>query len=185
MSLPTLESLFTLPSPSGYEYIIGITTELSIIQIHAPTGSDLTIRSFDKLPLPHLPKLILPVDPMAWRLTHAWAEHDVLLSVSEHGELAFWVPEATGESKWRCTATVKTGRMGFKKARCSSMKKTALGEQVYRCSRSHLTYLSSVVGGSDGDELTIWDSTESEFASGLEYIGIHRYATLPFTLTIV
>lgn len=156
LTLPTLESLFTLPSPSGHEYIIGITTELSIIQIHAPTGSDLTIRSLDKLPLPYLPKLILPVDPMAWRLTHAWAEHDVLLSVSEQGELAFWVPEATGESRWRCTATVKTGRTGFKKARCSSMKKTAL-----------------VVEGSDGDELTIWDSTESEFASGLEYIGIH------------
>ena len=30
--------------------------------------------------------------------------------------------------------------------------------------------------GPDGDELTIWDSTESEFASGLEYQGAYRYA---------
>jgi len=27
----------------------------------------------------------------------------------------------------------------------------------------------AVVGDKDGDELTIWDSTESEFSSGLEY----------------
>lgn len=31
-----------------------------------------------------------------------------------------------------------------------------------------------VVGGPDGDELTIWDSNESEFASGLEYSEKYR-----------
>jgi hypothetical protein len=34
-----------------------------------------------------------------------------------------------------------------------------------------LTFSYIVVAGSEGDELTIWDSTESEFASGLEYSG--------------
>lgn len=82
-----------------------------------------------------------------------WEEHDVLLSVSECGELAFWVPEAytnsnlvngndndignggkangaggVGSSGWRCTGRVRTGRRGFNRARCSSAKKTALGE---------------------------------------------------------
>jgi len=31
-----------------------------------------------------------------------------------------------------------------------------------------------VVEGQDGDELTIWDSMESEFASGLEYRGMYK-----------
>lgn len=31
-----------------------------------------------------------------------------------------------------------------------------------------------VVGSTDGDELTIWDSNESQFASGLEYSGNYR-----------
>lgn len=73
-----------------------------------------------------------------------WEEHDVLLSVSECGELAFWVPEAYASSSggdkrvngnglrsaangWRCTGRVRTERKGFNRARCSSAKKTALG----------------------------------------------------------
>ncbi len=31
----------------------------------------------------------------------------------------------------------------------------------------------TVVGEPEGDELTIWDSTESEFASGLEFRGTY------------
>lgn len=114
-------------------------------------------------------KKIIPVDPMAWgwswdhhdvlsfppsspylhsrsRLSKnrrngrgAWEEHDVLLSVSEFGELRFWVPsaglsatrEANGSNVagggWRCTGRVRTERRGFNRARCSSAKKTALG----------------------------------------------------------
>ena len=55
-------------------------------------------------------------------------EHDVLLSVSEDGELAFWVPETNGKTGWRCTGKVRTGRTGFRKVRCSSAKKTALSK---------------------------------------------------------
>lgn len=32
-----------------------------------------------------------------------------------------------------------------------------------------------VVSGPEGEELTIWDSKESEFASGLEYKRVFRY----------
>jgi hypothetical protein len=32
------------------------------------------------------------------------------------------------------------------------------------------SYPSAVVPRADGDELTIWDSKESEFSSGLEYV---------------
>lgn len=35
--------------------------------------------------------------------------------------------------------------------------------------------MSLVVPSSEGDELTIWDSMESEFASGLEYQGTFEY----------
>ena len=61
-------------------------------------------------------------------------EHDVLLSVSEDGELAFWVPEANGKTGWRCTRKVRTYRTGFRKVRCSSAKKTALSKSNIRAS---------------------------------------------------
>ncbi|KAF9455073.1 hypothetical protein P691DRAFT_770160 [Macrolepiota fuliginosa MF-IS2] len=110
-----------------------------------------------------------------------WEDHDVLLSVSEGGELAFWVPEVYASananggsgkgsgndgggqsgSGWRCLRRVRTERKGFNRARCSSAKKTAL-----------------VVPSLEGDELTIWDSKESEFASGLEYRGTFEQSIL-------
>ncbi|KAF8167749.1 RAVE protein 1 C terminal-domain-containing protein [Crassisporium funariophilum] len=154
LSIPNLESLFTLPSPSGYEYILGVTSDFTIIQLRATDAPSLMIQGQHRLPLSYTPRFILPVDPMAWGHTRDWTEHDVLLSVSEDGELAFWVPEVNSENGWRVSGKVRTGRTGFRKVRCSSAKKTAL-----------------IVGGPDGDELTIWDSTESEFASGLEYHG--------------
>ena len=43
-----------------------------------------------------------------------------------------------------------------------------------------------VVGGPDGDELTIWDSNESEFASGLEYSEKYRWIPwLAFTTPVL
>lgn len=67
---------------------------------------------------------------MAWSGEKEWSEHDVLLSVSEEGELAFWMLDESAESAgnpWRCTERVRTGRKGFCRARCSSAKKSALG----------------------------------------------------------
>jgi ubiquitin len=79
-------------------------------------------------------------------------EHDTLLSISDDGELSFWIAEEGTSSGWRCTGKVKTGRKNFSLASCSSAKKSVL-----------------VVRLPDGEELTIWDSKESEFASGLEH----------------
>jgi hypothetical protein len=120
LPLPPINSLFSLPSKDGHETIVGITADFSIVQVHVP---GLTLYAHDTLPIP-TPKMILPVDPMAWGLRREWATHDVLLSVSEFGELAFWVPDES--SAWRCTGSVKTHRVGISKARCSSAKKTAL-----------------------------------------------------------
>ncbi|KAF8222144.1 WD repeat-containing protein [Tricholoma matsutake] len=158
ISVPALNYLFSMPSKDKHESIFGITLDFSVIELrtsdsHLPS-STLTLHSQSCLPQlsPACAiKMILPVDPMAWGLSSQWTQHDVLLSVSENGELDFWVPE---ESGWRCTGKVKTGRAGIRKASCSSAKKTAL-----------------IVSGPDGDELTIWDSQESEFATGLEYCG--------------
>lgn len=82
---------------------------------------------------------------MAWSGTGAkeWTPHDVLLSVSEEGELAFWSLEESLvengpvvmngiDNEWRCTDRVQTGRKGFSIARCSSTKKSALGRQLVR-----------------------------------------------------
>ncbi|KIM47847.1 hypothetical protein M413DRAFT_417307 [Hebeloma cylindrosporum] len=152
--VPNIESLFTMPSSSRYELILGIATDFTIVQIQATDAPSLTIIGQHRLPLPYTPRFILPVDPMAWGSPRNWAERDVLLSISEGGEITFWVPEANAGKGWRCTRIVRTGRSGFRKVRCSSAKKTAL-----------------IVESSQGDELTIWDSLESEFSSGLEYCG--------------
>ncbi|KAJ7706334.1 WD repeat-containing protein [Mycena rosella] len=150
LPLPPISSLFSLPSKEGQETIVGITVDFSIVQVHVNPG--LALYSHNSLPI-RTPKMILPVDPMAWGMRREWATHDVLLSVSELGELAFWVPD---DSEWRCTGSVKTHRAGISRARCSSAKKTAL-----------------IMATPEGEELTIWDSKESEFASGLEFRGIY------------
>ncbi|KAG7099019.1 hypothetical protein E1B28_000902 [Marasmius oreades] len=174
--VPAIKSLFTLPSNSGHDSIIGIGDGFSIAHILVSgNGTDhppsLSLHSYSQLPITFSPTTVMvPVDPMAWVHRDSWTEYDALLSVSESGELAFWKPESEGlshfrsvkkvangssneqGSEWRCTGQVKTDRRNIRKARCSSMKKTALVSVV-----------------SDGEELTIWDSKESEFASGLEY----------------
>ncbi|CDO73196.1 hypothetical protein BN946_scf185007.g251 [Trametes cinnabarina] len=192
LQVPTLTSLFPLSSPSissPRRTLIGITASNTIVIICATVStpsSSVTLVSESSLPLPLPPKLILPVDPMAWVGQYGSGArgvaqaHDVLLSVSEEGELAFWVPEgdlleslgssvsgqANGVAKdkeangkqeeekaiWKCTGMVRTGRKGLTMARCSSAKKSVL-----------------VVPTPDGEELTIWDSKESEFSLGLEY----------------
>ncbi|KAK7059134.1 regulator of (H+)-ATPase in vacuolar membrane [Paramarasmius palmivorus] len=176
LDLPQITSLFTLPSNSGHDSIIGVTDDLSIVHVDIESNPSsaagesplrLILHSHDRLPVSFSPStMIIPVDPMAWGQHHPWVEYDALLSISESGELAFWRPDkqkgmqstpktSNGPrslcNEWRCTGRVKTARRDIKKARCSSAKKTAL-----------------VTATSDGQELTIWDSKESEFASGME-----------------
>ncbi|KAF8641123.1 hypothetical protein AX17_000765 [Amanita inopinata Kibby_2008] len=153
--LPSIVSLFSLPSQNKHESIFAITPDFAIIQIRVDEGDQLYIHSQSHLPLSSAPQKILPVDPMSWsssREVEAASDHDVLLSLSSTGELQFWIPEESAVTKWRCTGRVRTGRLRMRKARCSSAKKTAL-----------------IVPVSDVEELSIWDSKESEFASGLEY----------------
>lgn len=134
LTIPRLDSLFTLPSPSGYEHILGIASDFTIVQLQATDTSGLVIQGQHRLPLSYTPRFILPVDPMAWGHSRDWMEHDVLLSVSEGGELAFWVPETNGKTGWRCTGKVRTGRTGFRKVRCSSAKKTVLSKSNIKAS---------------------------------------------------
>ncbi|KAI6047751.1 RAVE protein 1 C terminal-domain-containing protein [Pisolithus marmoratus] len=145
--------LHSSPPSSEHESIIGVTDEMSILHIHISTTAcpTLVLHSCEALPLPKRPKLILPVDPMAWSGT-AVSVYDHLLSISDDGELRFWDLEHNKNSGWRCTGRVRTGRSKFTNARCSSAKKSVL-----------------VTRDADGQELTIWDSNESEFASGLEH----------------
>ncbi|KAL4242218.1 hypothetical protein ABKN59_001911 [Abortiporus biennis] len=172
LSVEPLDALFSLPSSvyalrsTGSTTLVGVTRtqsvilfDLSLPSTAKPSGvPPLSVRSRTSLPLDSVPRMILPVDPMAWSGTYGLArssvEHDVLLSVSEDGELAFWVPdESSGEEGWRCTGRVKTGRSKLSLARCSSAKKSVLVAPI----------------GDDEEEITIWDSKESEFSSGLEY----------------
>lgn len=166
-----------MPSPSGYEHILGVTVEFEIVQLKATAFPSLTIIGRHKLPLSYTPRFILPVDPMAWGHVQDWASHDNLLSISEDGELAFWVPEGNPENGWKCSGKVRTGRSGFRKVRCSSAKKTVLSK-IPSLKTIELVLMLTyeiVVDSPEGNELTIWDSTESEFASGLEHHGTYRY----------
>jgi len=95
-------------------------------------------------------------------------EHDVLLSVGKDGELMFWVPEGKGTG-WRCTGRVRTGRNNIRMVQCSSAKKTVLSAFSSLTKSFENIHVPSVVPCADGEELTIWDSKESEFSSGLEY----------------
>jgi len=113
---------------------------------------------------------------MAWSESNHYAEHDVLLSVSEEGELAFWTLDEEIETQWKCTGRVRTSREGITMAKCSSAKKSALGMFLGKCSWMKSDGLGQpVVPGTNGEELTIWDSKESEFSSGLEYSSLYRY----------
>ncbi|KAI0963718.1 hypothetical protein AcW1_000718 [Taiwanofungus camphoratus] len=184
LHVPLLVSLFALPLPSvtsssrTLPAVVGITDSHVIILINLTLSPpSMSIHSETRLPLTAPPKMMIPVDPMAWCRSYSGtgsAElHDVLLSMSDEGELAFWVPEQadlfTGNivrkvngingsgsrvkgNGWRCTGRVRTGRSGLSKAACSSAKKSVL-----------------IVPSPDGEELTIWDSKASEFSSGLEY----------------
>lgn len=125
--LPPLISLFSLPSQSRHENIFAIAPDFTIIQIRVEGGRELRIHSTTQLPLSSPPQKILPVDPMSWSSNQGTeSEHDVLLSISSTGELEFWVPEDNVAQPWRRTGKVRTGRIGMRKARCSSAKKTAL-----------------------------------------------------------
>ncbi|TFK56949.1 hypothetical protein OE88DRAFT_1743465 [Heliocybe sulcata] len=165
VSLPLISSLFVVPSDTGESSIVAIATDSSVFHIHVSYSPhpSLIMHSHSSLPLSSSLSMIIPVDPMAWSGRHGSAGkagHDVLLSIDDKGELAFWVFDEGDKSMgWRCTGNVRTGRTGIRMARCSSAKKSAL-----------------VVPGPEGEELTIWDSKESEFSSGLEYRQVLKIA---------
>ncbi|KAG8771960.1 regulator of (H+)-ATPase in vacuolar membrane [Serendipita sp. 397] len=149
LSLPLLTSLFLIPPNHDHiTCLIGVTESFQILQIHAihPPDPSLVVHSTSSLPNLSKPIMILPVDPMIWNRTAS----ELLLSVSEGGDLEFWAAEAG--TSWKRTGHVATGRKEIIKGRCSSAKKTVL-----------------VVRRPDGDEVSIWDSKESQFSSGLEH----------------
>ncbi|KAF8140396.1 RAVE protein 1 C terminal-domain-containing protein [Boletus edulis] len=154
LRLPRVSYLFSTPSRREHESIVALTEDKYIFHIHISPSPHptLVVSSYNSLPLFRAPKLLIAVDPMVWSNASTLEEYDDLLSVSDDGELCFWTFEHGKKPGWRCTGRVRTGRSGFRMASCSSAKKSVL-----------------VSGHPDGQELTIWDSNESEFASGLEH----------------
>lgn len=154
LTVPSITNLFSAPSKTAHECIVGLTSDSSIVYIYIDSNPNpvLRLHSQNNLPLAQPPKLIIPVDPMSWSRDSSLEEHDTLLSISDDGELSFWIAEEGTSSGWKCTGKVKTGRKNFSLASCSSAKKSVL-----------------VVRLPDGEELTVWDSKESEFALGLEH----------------
>lgn len=145
ISVPPLISLFSAPAVvqiPGVTQLIGITEDRSIalIDLILPAHTDdvptIKLREITSLPLASPCIAILPVDPMTWGDPGSPeaepSEHDVLLSVSQDGELSFWIPGNGGQKvSWRCTGVVKTGRTTFSLAQCSAAKKTVLGMLCY------------------------------------------------------
>ncbi|KDQ14428.1 hypothetical protein BOTBODRAFT_159267, partial [Botryobasidium botryosum FD-172 SS1] len=189
-------SFFTLSPKEDYTELIVISpAALHLVRFTRKPAPELVLLATSVLepkskmpgPEPARIALVLPVDPMAWAsspktLSLRRRQHDVLVSISEEGELAFWefsvglgsIKNSEGERysaggggnegkgtgvdvTWRCTGKIRTGRRNIAMARCSSAKKTVL-----------------VVKKDKGEELTIWDSKESEFSSGLEFTSIYK-----------
>ncbi len=151
---PSQPSLIILPSHSLITPILSITpTSITTFHLQRGESSTLTLHSISCLPLPSNPDFILPVDsitrahglpeassispsspslsptiPLAPALNQSEMEleHDVLVSVLD-GHLAFWMPDKDTRSGWRCTGSVNTNRKNIRMARCSSVKKTAIG----------------------------------------------------------
>jgi hypothetical protein len=154
LSVPPLTDMFSLQGTDP-SWLLGVGEDLSLIQVVVTLGDvpSLELQSHTCLPLDSPPRLILPVDPMAWRGARSSSVvKEDLLVISQDGELSFWARDGAGG--WLRTGRVATGRRDIRLARCSSAKKTVL--------------VVPATGGR-GEELTIWDSKESEFASGLEY----------------
>ena len=143
ITVPRLISLFCLPNGSNSD-IVGITPSFDIFRVTIVTHSDtifqLRPQVSARLPTDVTLSLVIPVDPMAWSGSTApgcGREHDTLLSISESGELAFWsFAEDHHQTRWRCTGRVRTGKSGYRLARCSSAKKTALGRRKSRIERN-------------------------------------------------
>ncbi|KAF8323322.1 hypothetical protein DL93DRAFT_2050227 [Clavulina sp. PMI_390] len=164
--LPSTDTMQSTSSASAVRILSVTPSQISTFLLFGldTMKPSIRLRSTSSLPLESTARIVLPVDPMAWSHdplssgSHA-ARHDALVSVSEDGTLSFWVPalENMGSNNgnsaaWICTGSIRTGRTGIRLARCSSAKKTAL---------------VSIENGVE--TLSIWDSKESEFASGLEY----------------
>ncbi|KAG9049871.1 regulator of (H+)-ATPase in vacuolar membrane [Tulasnella sp. UAMH 9824] len=179
--------LFSLPNVEGRTPIACATpSQTSLIYVGVVASDDgskhmvLTIQPTKPLPVAVPPEWIVPVDPMSWNppsdagqlpngplgllpkgITDA--NRDAFVSISPEGELSFWAAVASNGiggrggvrdlPGWRCTGRVRTQRKKITMAQCSSAKKTVL-----------------VVDSESGQEVTIWDSKESEFSSGLEYL---------------
>jgi hypothetical protein len=103
--------------------ILAVTHDFSLIQI-TTTNCQLAILSISKLSIPDI-QLILPVDPMAWATYPETAYREMLLCATSEGDLSFWATES--DYHWVMTGRVATGKRHIRLARCSSAKKTVLG----------------------------------------------------------
>lgn len=87
------------------------------------------------------PAFVMSVDPMGWHQSVIdWKQRtplqDMLVVVKKDGELSYWTPRlgedgksgVEGKEPWVRTGVVKTGKKDVVLARCSSRKKTAMGQ---------------------------------------------------------
>lgn len=96
------------------------------------------------------------------------------LTLSETGILSFWslsLPLASGAT-WQDVSKVRTNTSGILLVECNQDSVSAIGESgfVYFLPVLIADHLCISVSGSDDQyQLSIWDSRESEFASGQQF----------------
>jgi hypothetical protein len=144
-------------SQKGFAWVWDVVSRWDSTDGERPedTVPDISLLSHYQLPIDSIdgkdarPHLILPVDPMGWHQSPVdWQNmtslQDMVLTVSSGGMLEFWTPRlsdhvATSKDfnknahlhdllPWSRSGSVKTDRENTIMARCSSRKKTALGE---------------------------------------------------------
>lgn len=140
-AVPPLTTLNCLPFDES-NTLIGITATHSILRIKIIANASEGGQSYGLAVLPpvNLPYsspliLVVAIDPMAWSKPAKRQDqrpHDILMSLSEDGELVFWLfDESAKPSQWLRSGQVRTGKTGYRLACCSSAKKTALGMLLF------------------------------------------------------
>lgn len=168
LAVPKLLGMFSIKQAHHSASLVGIGEDSSLIHVSISSAS-LNIVTTMFLPTSSKPVSILPVDPMAWAVPILASaslgpgrarptQRELVVSIAEDGEISFWALFSDKDSSslvgWEKTSSVRTGRGHIRMGRCSSAKKTVL---------------VSAAQDREGEELSIWDSKESEFASGLEF----------------
>ncbi|KAE8543087.1 hypothetical protein D1P53_000574 [Cryptococcus gattii VGV] len=203
----TQRAIIMAATRSGEAWVWRVISRMQTSETQAEQSDEpdekptIALVSHYRLPLKSVPRMIIPVDPMGWHQNVIdWETdtplQDMVLTVSEDGDLEFWTPKLGQHLIGKDTERGFNGEAVRHPDRACEMKenghtheKQGGGEDepwvrtgivrtgrknaiMARCSSRKKTVLICEL--EDGrHEMTIWDSKVSEFSTGLELTKIY------------